>query len=88
MTKINNIAITCRRWFQKSYGNTYHSVQIVDRETGRQLAYDPFTYGYERQCIQTAVDMLKTLGIKSEYHTLERKAAYVNIIDVNRKKDL
>lgn len=88
MPKLSNITIQCRRWFQKSYGNTYHSVLICEHSTGKQLAYDPFSYGYERQCVQTAVDMLGKIGIKAEYHTLETQAAYVSILDVDRKKDL
>lgn len=84
----DHLAITCKRWFQKSYGNTYHSVEIVDRTNGKQLAYSGFNYGYERACVETAVEVLNNMGYDISYNTIEAQVAYINIIDVNRKKDL
>lgn len=43
--EIKEIHVTGRRWFQRSYGNTYHSVNVaavVSRETANRL--DPIAY--------------------------------------------
>lgn len=43
--EIREISITGKRWFQRSYGNTYHSVSVavlVSRETANRL--DPEAY--------------------------------------------
>lgn len=45
---IKAISITGKRWFQSSYGNTYHSVSVgilVDRATANRI--DPSKYGSE-----------------------------------------
>lgn len=87
---LKNMTIVCRRWFEMTNGNTYHSVIIQDimDKPGKVIAHEPFEYGYDRQCIQTAADMLTKLGYKVSYHDLESKVAYVQIYDVSRKKDL
>lgn len=56
------ITVTGKRWFQKSYGNTYHSVNvnILDLETNEEKElYEPFSYGYGEQYKETATDLLK-----------------------------
>lgn len=56
---IKAIGIDARRWFQKTYGNTYHSVTLkiaftdgtsTEIESGKH-------YGYGEQWNQTALDM-------------------------------
>ena len=61
---IANIRIDCRRWFQKTYGNTYHSVRIY--HNGELIAHNPFQYGYGDQCLQTAFDLLRALKLYSD----------------------
>ena len=61
---ISLIRIDCRRWFQKTYGNTYHSVRIY--HNGELLAHNPFQYGYGDQCLQTAFDLLRALNVYSD----------------------
>jgi len=53
--------VTPRRRFQKTYGNTYHSVSIQEVTTlqdgkleYKQLVYIPMQYGYGEQYMQTA----------------------------------
>ncbi len=41
-----------RRWFQRSAGNTYHSVRIFDN--GECLYQSGIHYGYGEQFLQTA----------------------------------
>lgn len=84
--------IECRRWFQRTYGNTYHSVRIF--ADGAQLVFLPFAYGYGDGCLQTALDWLKANGhapADAKYGTLylrETLHASYSIVDVTRKADL
>lgn len=74
------VRVECRRWFQKSCGNTYHSVRV--NQNGVQLGIKPFSYGYGNQCLQTGAALLKELGLaKPSEHDW-------TITDVQRKKDL
>lgn len=90
MTKDHNLLIKGRRWFQKSFGNTFHSVEIIDMATGQQIAYEPFSYGYDNQYLQTAVEMLAKLKITATFNDLchNRHGIQCIVWDVNRKKNL
>ena len=44
MKKIESLRIYGRRWFQRSYGNTYHTVRVI--VNGEEFKSD-ITYGYE-----------------------------------------
>jgi hypothetical protein len=48
------------RWFQRTYGNTYHSVRIW--KDGQLIAHLPYQYGYGDQWLQTALDWLRAEG--------------------------
>ncbi len=56
----SNLHIEGRRWFQKTYGNTYHSVRIF--KDGKELVFLPYQYGYGEQWLQTALDWLREKG--------------------------
>lgn len=59
MKKINTMKIEGKRWFQRSYGNTYHTVKIyVDGE----ILKSEITYGYGSHYLQTAAELLKENG--------------------------
>jgi hypothetical protein len=81
-----------RRWFQRTYGNTYHSVRIYLDD--QLAAYLPFEYGYGDQFLQTALDWLKANGkvpADAKYGTLylrETLGGTYSVVDVERKKDL
>jgi hypothetical protein len=54
---LKGLHIEGRRWFQRTYGNTYHSVRIwID---GVEVAYLPYQYGYGDQFLETALDWLR-----------------------------
>lgn len=81
-----------RRWFQRTYGNTYHSVRIwID---GEQVATLPYQYGYGDSFLQTAVDWLKANGkipATSEYGTRYLREVLhgtYSCIDVSRQREL
>lgn len=62
--ELRSLAIHGRLWFDKSGGNTYHSVSI--RANGKWLFDIGLTYGYGDQYLQTALDALKKWGLVSE----------------------
>ena len=87
------IHIEGRRWFQKSGGNTYHSVRIF--VNGERVAFLPFQYGYGDQFLQTAWAWLESNGYIPEgtpyggtLYLRETLGASYSVSDVNRKKDL
>lgn len=99
-TTTGTIHIEGRRWFQKSAGNTYHSVRIY--RDGKQIAYLPFQYGYGEQYLQTAFDWLGENGMPEllERHANGARKNYgtqylrevmkgtQSVADVSRKGDL
>lgn len=55
MKRFKMIIIDGRRWFQKTYGNTYHAVTVtIDGQSYQSGRH----YGYGNQYAQTAFDML------------------------------
>jgi len=87
-----HLHIEGRRWFQRTYGNTYHSVRIW---RGPELLVAlPYQYGYGDQYLQTALDWLKAHDLAPQdapYGTLylrETLGASYSVIDVTRKGDL
>lgn len=58
--KMKTLTIIGRRWFQKTYGNTYHTVVAI--VNGKQLVNTDRQYGYGEQYISTAVEELEKLG--------------------------
>jgi hypothetical protein len=58
---VKSVQISGLRWFDKTYGNTYHSVRVWFN--GVEVAYMPFAYGYDSQYVQTAGEMLEKMGL-------------------------
>ena len=55
---IKAISITGKRWFQRSYGNTYHSVSVgvlVNRETAHRI--NPAEYAAEGRNVEFWIDL-------------------------------
>jgi hypothetical protein len=80
-----------RRWFQKTYGNTYHSVRIF--KDGKEIAYLPYQYGYGEQYLQTALEWLQANGHAPKdapygWRTFQALGATYGVSDVGRKRDL
>lgn len=81
------VVLEGRRWFQKLYGNTYHTVKVsVNDET----FYSDITYGYGNHFEQTAIEVLKENGFDvPEYGAFQRLEGFESyVIDVTRRKDL
>ena len=89
------IKITAKRWFQKTYGNTYHSC-LVEKCTGtgndykrEVIGYEPFSYGYDRSYLSTTAKILgMDEGILREDIRNHPEHFCIFCTDVTRKKDL
>lgn len=56
--EIKEISIVARRWFQSSYGNTYHSVELsalVSRQTANRV--DPVKYPLTEKNLDVYIDL-------------------------------
>ena len=89
MKNIEQLKIFGRRWFQKSYGNTYHTVEL---HANGEYHKSDITYGYDNHYLSTAADVLKTLGYDIPDNPFEAYSLMLSfphtVVDVNRKKDL
>lgn len=64
--KLKGIQVIGKRWFQKVYGNTYHSCKVLvsyDGFSWEEIGYCPFTYGYGSQYLQSAIKLLDKAGL-------------------------
>ena len=94
--------IVARRWFQRSYGNTYHSTAVI-ATSGIGHAYKEellgcvdYAYGYGEQYLETAFGILVDAKVYRKEdrdkfrddlrNHRERFAIFVT--DVDRKNDL
>jgi hypothetical protein len=81
-----------RRWFQKSYGNTYCTAEIVFNDG--TVVKMPMTYGYGDHYLTEASKFLKSLGYddtKVDLHSYSyrmRHGILARVVDVAREKDL
>lgn len=89
MKKIETLKIYGCRWFQKSYGNTYHTTTVI--VNGEEMK-SGITYGYGNHYLQTAADMLRNAGYDIPENNGEAYAMMTKYdheaTDVKRKKDL
>ncbi len=99
---IAGINIVGRRWFQRTYGNTYHRADVfVTYADGSSDVYvTDKAYGYGEQYLETARDLLAAKGTlevrEARYgrETMREVARRMGItlsyraIDVPRERDL
>jgi hypothetical protein len=93
--KTTSITLYTKRWFNRSCGNTYHSVTIF--VNGEQVHRVDFAYGYGQQYEWTAKSWLAKNGYLKTIQDNEslwrycetHKIHYMTFVsDVGRKKDL
>lgn len=96
---MNNITILGRRWFQRTYGNTYFTAKIyIDGELVHEI---PKSYGYGDYYVQAAGEWLHDNGYTNQkaqvnggyeplwsYCSQNGIAFTYQATDVARKKDL
>lgn len=61
VARLRQIDIYGKRWFQRSYGNTYHTVVVY--VNGREVFSSTKQYGYGDQYRQTAQEWLEQNGL-------------------------
>ena len=88
--KIDSLIIIARKWTENTYGNTYHTVTVF--VNGHKFKSD-LTYGYGKQYIMTAADMLRKAGYDIPADGFDAYNFIVTIAEcdevrVARKKDL
>lgn len=90
---MQKLTVIGRRWFEKTNGNTYHSVEVY--EGNKRLVRVPFAYGYGSQWQQTAFQELVKLGLYQDtpddyrrFHFSDGDGHLFSVTDVARKKDL
>ncbi len=100
LSQIECVHIQARRWFQKSYGNTYFSLKVDVEVNGKliEVVNVPFEYGYGDHYDTVALEQFKqAVNLDKdliEYAYLSRTLrgrgikVYSNVSDVDRKKDL
>lgn len=73
-TSIKSVNITTKEWFDKTYGNSYFSAQVVINN--KYLIKLPFQYGYGDHSIDMVAKKLIELGItdKDVYRWDARKS--------------
>jgi hypothetical protein len=89
---MTSLVILGRRWFDKRYGNTYHTATIiVDGET---VHTSDVTYGYGDAYLQTAAEWLRRNDYPqagwplSVWCRMSGIAFTYSAADVSRKRDL
>lgn len=79
------VQVSVRKWHQRSYGNTYHSVKVsVNWPSGRRKeAKRVDAYGYGDQWIVTALSLLADMGLikVQEINSKERSVKTLNTQD-------
>lgn len=89
---MKTITILARRWFDKTWGNTYHSVRVL--VDGVEIGYEPFQYGYGECYLQTAHALLQKNGSSIDWSKFQdnmrnnRNKFVIDCCDVGRRKDL
>lgn len=97
MKKFKLIIIDARRWFDRTYGNTYHSVTVTVKHARKEdlvLCRD-YEYGYGDQYLQKAHELLHQAGYFGPDYWGFRDAMrndwkkfHATCVDVRRKKEL
>ncbi len=89
-----SIHIEGRRWFQRTYGNIYHTVRIY--KDGEQIASLPEELGYGDRYLQRAFAWLADNGypdlkgrsVCATLYLRETLHGTHSVIDVQRERDL
>lgn len=91
--RINKLEFQAKRWFQKTYGNTYFAVKVYVNDA---LVYtSPVEYGYERQYETDAANALAEMGFDVPkghmmgYWARENGIEFIsNAVDVKTEREL
>lgn len=90
-TKLESLFIEGRAWFDKTGGNTYHSVRIW--ANGEIIGQVGMTYGYDDHYKQTALEFLKKFSLVSEettqlWHLKRNGVSVYSVLTYGKKCEL
>ena len=96
---IKSVNVEARRWFQKSYGNTYHTVKLSVKTADDECLeiHSKIHYGYGDHFLVTSKNLLEKFGFETlledgknlhTAHLREKLNGTYDVLDVDRKKDL
>lgn len=73
-SSIKTIIIEGKEWWDKTYGNSYNSVQVtVNYKTKSEFSFSiPFQYGYGSYYIQSAVEHLIKVGAVTDANAIHK----------------
>lgn len=77
--------INGKRWFQKTFGNTYHTATIYYSDGTSEKS--KITYGYDEQYLQTAAQ-LANLPELARWQYRKEHGITISVSDVRRERDL
>lgn len=91
MKDINTLHIAGRRWFRRSYGQTYHAATVYVNDTQLEV---PKQYGYGDSFLDSAFRELEKAGYDlkgaspSTLQWREKLNGTYSVADVSRERDL
>jgi hypothetical protein len=99
---MQEIQVLGRRWFQRTYGNTYHvaDIWVTFADGSEHKLFAEYAYGYGEQYLETALKTLADAGLAQTQQTqygretmrqyCERNGIALDYraLDVTRKRDL
>ena len=86
----NNYVFLVKKWFDKANGNTYHSVEYHDFDTGETIT-SGIVYGYEDHYKQTAYAMMVEHGYSTDPSPgdfWKNNSIHYYVVEVSRRRDL
>jgi hypothetical protein len=86
----NSYVFLVKKWFDKTNGNTYHSVAYHDFDKGKTIT-SGIVYGYEDHYKQTAYAMMVEHGYSTDLSAEDfrkNNSIHYHVVEVSRKKDL
>ena len=86
----NSYVFLVKKWFDKINGNTYHSVEYHDFNTGKTITSGR-VYGYGNHYEQTAYEMMFKHGYSTDpspKEFWENNSIHYYVVEVSRRRDL
>ena len=85
----NTLRIEVRRWFRRSYGGTYFTFEVTDKQNKVVAKQSVPTYGYGSTGVQEALNAIKVpTKNKAIWQVIKDNNIGVYVYDVKRKRDL
>ncbi len=87
----NTLNIEVRRWFRRSYGGTYFTFEVTDKQNKVVAKQSIPTYGYGSTGVQKALKAIELISPNTNkplWQVIKDNNIGVYVYDVKRKRDL